>query len=62
MIDLLAAKTLMYDPVDFAGMLQETGTIDDKPKKPELPADVWIEEPIDPNRVHDATHDLCRGF
>ena len=37
------------------------GVIEDAAKKPELPADVWIEEPVDCERAWAELERSCRG-
>lgn len=39
----------------------EFGTIEDAPKKPELPADMWITDPIDTEKAWQELQRLCRG-
>lgn len=59
MIDLWATKTLMYDPVDFSGMLQETGTINDKPET--LKPECYNETPVDAEKAWTELERSCRG-
>lgn len=37
------------------------GILDDEPAGPELPVECWNDAPIDLDRAHQATLDLCRG-
>lgn len=58
MIELWSTANIVIDcdPAAFEKAFAEVFEV-----KPELPAECWNEAPIDCDRAHQATIDLCRG-